>query len=158
MWEISGSCLLGYSGEGGFCSTTVPSYIVEYLYLFVILKVLGSSILSASNHSTIILTDPQAKIQVTIGDKVVGRLRTKRKSESCSPIFNEALTCTIDPSSVQKAVITVCVSNEHRSATKRELGSISLSSQGTGEEFRHWNDVLAQLGKHIAEWHELRQR
>ena len=102
--------------------------------------------------------DPQAKIQVTVGDKVIGRLRTKRKSESCSPIFNEALTCTIDPASIQKAVISVCVSNEHRSATKRELGNISLSSQGAGEEFRHWNDVLAQPGKHIAEWHELRQR
>ena len=102
--------------------------------------------------------DPQAKIQVTISYKVIGRLRTKRKSESCSPIFNEALTCTVDPSSIQRAVITVCVSNEHRSATKKELGSISLSSQGSGEEFRHWNDVLAQQGKHIAEWHELRQR
>jgi hypothetical protein len=103
-------------------------------------------------------TDPQAKIQVTIGEKVIGRLRTKRKSDSCSPIFNEALTCSVDPASIQRAVITVCVSNEHRSAARKELGSIALSSQGSGEEFRHWNDVLAQPGKHIAEWHELRQR
>lgn len=103
-------------------------------------------------------SDPQAKIQVAIGDKVIGRLRTKRKSESCSPIFNEALTCNIDPASIQKVLITVCVMNEHKAATKKELGSITLSSQGSGEEFRHWNDVLAQPGKHIAEWHELRQR
>ena len=89
---------------------------------------------------------------------MVGRLRTKRKSDSCSPIFNEALTCTVDPSNIQKSVITVTVMNEHRSATRRELGCITLSSRGTGEEFRHWNDVLAQPGKHIAEWHELRQR
>ena len=102
--------------------------------------------------------DPQAKIQVTVGDKVVGRLRTKRKSESCSPIFNEALTCHIDPGSIQRTAIMVCVTNEHRLASKKDLGSVTLSSQGSGEEFRHWNDVLAQPGKHIAEWHELRQR
>ena len=89
----------------------------------------------------------------------MGRLRTKRKSESSSPIFNEALTCTVDRDQVQKLVISVTVMNEHKSAGgRKELGSLSLSSQGTGEEFRHWNDVLAQPGKHIAEWHELRQR
>lgn len=103
-------------------------------------------------------TDSQAKLQVTIGDKVIGRLRTKRKPDSCSPIFNEALTCTVDPNNVQKLVITVTVLNEHKSASKRELGTLTLSSQCSGEEFRHWNDVLAQPGKHIAEWHELRQR
>ena len=103
-------------------------------------------------------TDPQAKIQVSLGEKVIGRLRTKRKPESCSPIFNEALTCSVDPASVQKLSIAVCMTNEHRSAAKKELGNITLSSQGTGEEFRHWNDVLAQPGKHIAEWHELRSR
>ena len=89
---------------------------------------------------------------------MIGRLRTKRKSEQCSPIFNEALTCTVDPVNIQKSVISVCVLNEHRSASKKELGQVTLSSQGSGEEFRHWNDVLAQPGKHIAEWHELRQR
>lgn len=103
-------------------------------------------------------TDPQAKLQVAIGDKIVGRLKTKKKSESCSPIFNEALTCTVDPEQVQKSVIMVNVLNEHKSAGKKELGNITLSSQCTGEEFRHWNDVLAQPNKHIAEWHELRQR
>jgi hypothetical protein len=103
-------------------------------------------------------TDPQAKIQVTVGDKVIGRLKTKRKSDQCSPIFNEALTCTVDPLNIQKSVISVCILNEHKSAGKKEVGQVTLSSQGSGEEFRHWNDVLAQPGKHIAEWHELRQR
>ena len=97
-------------------------------------------------------------MQVAIGEKVVARLRTKRKPDSCSPIFNEALTCSMDPEQVQKSVIQVCIFNEHKAAARRELGNIVLSSRCTGEEFRHWNDVLAQPGKHIAEWHELRQR
>lgn len=93
---------------------------------------------------------------VGIGDKILGKLKTKRKHQSTSPIFNEALTCVVDPDGIRNVNICVQMTNESRNAVKREVGQVVLGAQTTGEEFRHWNDVMATPGKHIAEWHELR--
>ena len=89
------------------------------------------------------------------GERTLGRMKTKKKPQSCSPIFNEALTCTVEPAQVKNAAVNIAVVNENR-AGKRELGQVILCGHCSGEEFRHWNDVMATPGKHIAEWHELR--
>ena len=93
---------------------------------------------------------------VSLGDKNLGKLKTKKKCQSCSPIFNEALTCTVEPNNIRSVLVCVMMNNEHRLAPKKELGQVIMGTQATGEEYRHWNDVMATPGKHIAEWHELR--
>lgn len=100
--------------------------------------------------------DPQVKVWVTVDDKVVGKHKTKRKSQSTCPIFNEALTCTVEPAAVRQAVVNVAMLNDSRQASKREVGQVVLGMQSKSEGVRHWNDMLATPGKHIAEWHELR--
>ena len=101
--------------------------------------------------------DVQAKVWITLcGDKLLGRMRTKKKLQSSSPIFNETLSCTVEPSQVKNTAINVALLNENRSASKRELGQVIICSQCMGEEYRHWSDVMASPGKPIAEWHALR--
>lgn len=86
----------------------------------------------------------------------MGRMKTKKKPQSCSPIFNEALSCNVEPSLVKNAAVNIAMINDNRQASRRELGQVILCGQCSGEEFRHWNDVMATPDKHIAEWHELR--
>ena len=62
----------------------------------------------------------------------------------------------VEPSQMKSAAVNVSMTNENRLATKREMGQVILCCQSSGEEFRHWNDVITTPGKHIAEWHELR--
>ncbi len=103
------------------------------------------------------LPDAMAKISVTLnGDKVLGKLKTKKKSQSCSPIFNETLSCTVEPSQIKNVAVSIGVLNENRSAASRNIGQVILCSQCTGEEYRHWSDVMASPGKPISEWHDLR--
>lgn len=102
-------------------------------------------------------SDPQAKLWVTQnGERVLCKLRTRRKQQSSGPIFNEVLNCTIDPSKISGVSINVALTNEHKAATHKALGQVTLCSQSTGNELRHWNDVMATPGKPIADWHELR--
>ena len=106
-----------------------------------------------------IIPDAQAKISVTLnGDKILGKLKTKKKTQSCSPIFNETLSCTVEPSQIKNAAVNIAVLNENRSAHAgaRDIGQVILCSQCTGEEYRHWSDVMASPGKPISEWHDLR--
>lgn len=100
--------------------------------------------------------DAQAKVWISLGGEKLGRLRTKKKIQSASPIFNEALTATVDPSQMKNISINISLTNENRQALKKELGQVILCGQTSAEEFRHWNDILASPGKQIAEWHELR--
>ncbi len=100
--------------------------------------------------------DAQAKLCVAHGDKVLGKLKTKKKPQSCSPIFNEALTCTVEPEAIRSVLVYTTMMNESSRAARREVGQVVLGSQALGEEYRHWNDILATPGKHIADWHELR--
>ncbi len=100
--------------------------------------------------------DAQAKLCVTHGDKVLGKLKTRKKPQSSSPIFNEALTCTVEPQIIRNVLVHATMLNESSRAIRKEVGQVVLGSQVFVEEYRHWSDILATPGKHIAEWHELR--
>lgn len=99
--------------------------------------------------------DPIAKIAITEKDRVIAKLRTKKKSCSSSPIFNEAISCPADKSNISDIQIIVTIVNDKKHGKHRELGRIVLSSKATGNELRHWNDALCSPDKHIAEWHDL---
>ena len=92
---------------------------------------------------------------VAVGDKVYGKLKTGKKTTSDSPIFNEQLSCGVDPSDMRGVSVVVTIFNEHKSAQKREVGAVNISPSSPGDGFRHWNDVLATPGKPISEWHQL---
>lgn len=99
--------------------------------------------------------DPVAKITVELKNRILSKLKTKKKSNSCSPIFNEAISCTVGMENIKEVKITVMLYNEHKHGRTREMGTIVLSSEATGDQLRHWNDVILAPGKHIAEWHDL---
>ena len=86
---------------------------------------------------------------------MIGKLKTTRKTGN-SPIFNEVLTCHLEPKQSHNVAIKVILFDESQLMGKTELGQVTLCAQSSGEEYRHWNEVIATPGKHIAEWHELR--
>lgn len=96
-----------------------------------------------------------AKLSVRVKEKTIAKLKTKKKPGSSSPIFNEALSCSVNPTLLQEVKVVVTLINEHRSARQKEVGSVILGSATFGDKLRHWNDALAAGGKHIAEWHDL---
>lgn len=96
-----------------------------------------------------------AKIAISLKERVLAKLKTKKKTGSCSPIFNEAVSCTVGLENISHVNVTVTMSNENRSSQNKELGTIVLGSHSTGDELRHWNDAVTSPGKHIAEWHDL---
>ena len=103
------------------------------------------------------LADPIAKVSISLKDRVLSKLKTKKKVSSCSPIFNEAISCTVGMENIRNVKISVTLTNENRQSHIRELGTVNISSQSTGDELRHWNDAITCPGKHIAEWHDLRR-
>lgn len=90
-----------------------------------------------------------------LNDKPVNKLKTKRRTGSSNPIFNEALSAIVDPAQIHNVKVTVTILNDHKSTKQKELGVFTFGSGADGDRLRHWNDTLAAGGKHIAEWHEL---
>ena len=113
-------------------------------------------VLFPTSHNTMSYTpDTQATLWVTLGDHVIGKLKTTRKTGN-SPIFNEVLTCHLEPKQSHNVAIKAVLFGDSLLVGKRELGQVILSAQSSGEEYHHWNEVIATPGKHIAKWHELR--
>ena len=86
---------------------------------------------------------------------MIGKLKTTRKTGN-SPIFNEVLACHLEPKQSHNVDIKVILFDKSQLVGKTELGQVTLSAQSSGEEYQHWNEVIATPGKHIAKWHELR--
>lgn len=101
------------------------------------------------------LLDVQAKITICHRSSAICKLKTKKKQGSCSPIFNEAVSCVVDPSKLKDVKVEITLVNDNSKAKQREMGFLTLGSQSSGEQLRHWNDMLASPGKHLSEWHEL---
>lgn len=102
-------------------------------------------------------TDPVAKITISMKERLIAKLKTKKKLCSCSPIFNEAVSCTVNINNIRDVQVTVVMINDKRQGLLREIGTVILGSNASGDGLRHWNDALASPGKHIAEWHYLRR-
>ena len=102
-----------------------------------------------------LLADVLAKVTVCHRGCVLAKLKTKKKQGSCSPIFNEALSCVVDPSKLKDVKVEITLLNDSSKAKRREMGCLTLGPQTSGEQLRHWNDMLASPGKHLSEWHEL---
>ncbi len=96
-----------------------------------------------------------AKITISVNDRTVTKLKTKKKPGSSSPIFNEAISCVADRSNINDIQVVVTLLNDRKHSKTRELGKVVLGSKSTGNELRHWNDAISSPGKHIAEWHDL---
>ena len=92
---------------------------------------------------------------VELKNRVLTKLKTKKKSNSTNPIFNEAVSCTVGMENIRDIKITVLIYNENKHSRLRELGMIRLGPDSTDDQLRHWNDVITAPGKHIAEWHNL---
>ena len=98
-----------------------------------------------------------AKITISINERLIAKLKTKKKACSCSPIFNEAVSCTVNINNIRDVQVTLIMINDKRQGRQREMGTVILGSSASGDGSRHWNDALASPGKHIAEWHYLRR-
>uniref|UniRef100_A0A8C4KAE1 Synaptotagmin 8 n=1 Tax=Dromaius novaehollandiae TaxID=8790 RepID=A0A8C4KAE1_DRONO len=108
-------------------------------------------------------SDPYVIVYLT-SDKWKKR-KTSVKKNTLSPYFNEAFVfevCTHGdlplatfPISPQNVDLVISVWDHDKVTKNEQIGKLFLGCRATGNQLRHWSDMLSSPRRPVAQWHSL---
>uniref|UniRef100_A0A8C3TUW7 Synaptotagmin 8 n=1 Tax=Catharus ustulatus TaxID=91951 RepID=A0A8C3TUW7_CATUS len=101
------------------------------------------------------LSDPFVKVHLILNRKKWKKKRTSVKKNTLSPYFNEVFVFDVPFSQIQNVDVVISVW-DHDKVTKNEpIGKLFLGCRATGNQLRHWSDMLSNPRRPLAQWHIL---
>ncbi|XP_054475417.1 synaptotagmin-1b [Anoplopoma fimbria] len=102
------------------------------------------------------LSDPYAKIHLMQNGKRLKKKKTTIKKNTLNPYYNESFSFEVACEQIEKVQIAVTVLDYDKIGKNDAIGKVLLGINGTGTEQRHWEDMLANPRRPIAQWHGLK--
>ncbi|NXF92914.1 SYT1 protein, partial [Eubucco bourcierii] len=100
------------------------------------------------------LSDPFVKVHLILNRKK-WKKTTSVKKNTLSPYFNEVFVFEVPFSQIQNVDVVISVW-DHDKVTKNEpIGKLFLGCRATGNQLRHWSDMLSNPRRPLAQWHSL---
>ncbi|NXL78149.1 SYT1 protein, partial [Leptocoma aspasia] len=101
------------------------------------------------------LSDPFVKVHLILNRKKWKKKSTSVKKNTLSPYFNEVFVFEVPFSQIQNVDVVISVW-DHDKVTKNEpIGKLFLGCRATGNQLRHWSDMLSNPRRPLAQWHIL---
>ncbi|NWI78781.1 SYT1 protein, partial [Dryoscopus gambensis] len=101
------------------------------------------------------LSDPFVKVHLILNRKKWKKKKTSVKKNTLSPYFNEMFVFEVPFSQIQNVDVVISVW-DHDKVTKNEpIGKLFLGCRATGNQLRHWSDMLSNPRRPLAQWHIL---
>ncbi|XP_063188390.1 synaptotagmin-8 isoform X2 [Chroicocephalus ridibundus] len=101
------------------------------------------------------LSDPFVKVHLILNRKKWKKKTTSVKKNTLSPYFNEMFVFEVPFSQIQNVDVVISVW-DHDKVTKNEpIGKLFLGCRATGNQLRHWSDMLSNPRRPLAQWHNL---
>ncbi|NXD96057.1 SYT1 protein, partial [Chaetorhynchus papuensis] len=101
------------------------------------------------------LSDPFVKVHLILNRKKWKKKKTSVKKNTLSPYFNEVFVFEVPFSQIQNVDVVISVW-DHDKVTKNEpIGKLLLGCRATGNQLRHWSDMLSNPRRPLAQWHIL---
>ncbi|XP_015262678.1 PREDICTED: synaptotagmin-A-like, partial [Gekko japonicus] len=101
------------------------------------------------------LSDPYVKVQLTLNKKKWKKKKTSIKKNTLSPYFNEAFVFEVPFSLIQNVDFVISVWDHDKMTKDDQIGKVFLGCRATGNQLRHWSDMLANPRRPVAQWHSL---
>ncbi|XP_073724950.1 synaptotagmin VIII isoform X1 [Misgurnus anguillicaudatus] len=100
-------------------------------------------------------SDPYVKVQLILDRKKWKKKRTSVKKQTVNPYFNESFTFDVSFEQIQKVQLVISVWDHDKISRNDAIGKIYLGCSATGNQLRHWADMLSNPRKPVAQWHTL---
>ncbi|NXP45682.1 SYT1 protein, partial [Heliornis fulica] len=101
------------------------------------------------------LSDPFVKVNLILNKKKWKKKTTTVKKNTLSPYFNEMFVFEVPFNQIQNVDVVISVW-DHDKVTKSEpIGKLFLGCRATGNQLRHWSDMLSNPRRPVAQWHNL---
>ncbi|XP_041652052.1 synaptotagmin VIII [Cheilinus undulatus] len=100
-------------------------------------------------------SDPYVKVQLTLDKRKWKKRKTTVKKKTLSPYFNESFIFDVTFDQIQRVNLVISVW-DHDDLTRNDtMGKIFLGCDATGNQLRHWADMLSNPRRPVAQWHNL---
>ncbi|XP_037834257.1 synaptotagmin VIII isoform X2 [Kryptolebias marmoratus] len=100
-------------------------------------------------------SDPYVKIQLTLDKTKWKKKTTSIKKKTLNPYFNESFTFEVSFDQIQRVNLVISVW-DHDAVTRNDaIGKVFLGCNATGNQLRHWADMLSNPRRPVAQWHSL---
>ncbi|NWU93089.1 SYT1 protein, partial [Upupa epops] len=101
------------------------------------------------------LSDPFVKVHLILNRKKWKKKTTSVKKNTLNPYFNEVFVFEVPFSQIQNVDVVISVW-DHDKVTKNEpIGKLFLGCRATGNQLRHWSDMLSNPRRPLTQWHSL---
>ncbi|XP_028590166.2 synaptotagmin-8 [Podarcis muralis] len=101
------------------------------------------------------LSDPYVKVQLILNKKRWKKKKTSVKKNTLHPYFNEAFVFEVPLNLIQNVDLVISVWDRDKVSKDDQIGKLFLSCRATGNQLRHWSDMLANPRRPVAQWHSL---
>lgn len=115
-------------------------------------------ILEAKNLKTMDIggsSDPYVKVQLALDKRKWKKKKTSVKKGTLSPYFNESFTFDVTFEQIQRVNLVISVWDHDAMTRNDAIGKIYLGCDATGNQLRHWADMLSNPRRPVAQWHSL---
>ncbi|XP_005149262.2 synaptotagmin-8 [Melopsittacus undulatus] len=101
------------------------------------------------------LSDPFVKVHLILNRRKWKKKTTSVKKNTLSPYFNEVFVFEVPFNQIQNVDVVISIW-DHDKVTKNEpIGKLFLGCRATGNQLRHWSDMLSNPRRPLAQWHSL---
>ncbi|XP_078076729.1 synaptotagmin VIII [Mustelus asterias] len=104
------------------------------------------------------LSDPYVKIRLMLNKKKLKKKKTTVKKNTLNPYFNESFNFDITFEEIQKVQLVISVWDHDKVSKNDVIGKLFLGCDATGNQLRHWSDMLANPRRPVAQWHTLQPK
>ncbi|XP_062857604.1 synaptotagmin VIII [Trichomycterus rosablanca] len=100
-------------------------------------------------------SDPYCKVQLVLDRKKWKKKKTSVKKSTLNPYFNESFTFDVSFEQIQRVQLVISVWDHDKVSRNDAIGKIFLGCDATGNQLRHWADMLSNPRRPVAQWHML---
>ncbi|KAG7468420.1 hypothetical protein MATL_G00142680 [Megalops atlanticus] len=101
------------------------------------------------------LSDPYVKVQLILDKKKWKKKRTTVKKKTLNPYFNESFNFEVSFDQIQRVQLVISVWDYDKVSRNDAIGKIFLGCNASGNQLRHWADMLSNPRRPVAQWHSL---
>ncbi|XP_019934296.1 synaptotagmin VIII isoform X2 [Paralichthys olivaceus] len=100
-------------------------------------------------------SDPYVKLQLALDKRKWKKRKTSIKKKTLNPYYNESFTFDVSFQQIQRVNLVISVWDHDAMTRNDAMGKIFLGCDATGNQLRHWADMLSNPRRPVAQWHSL---
>ncbi|XP_030281490.1 synaptotagmin VIII isoform X2 [Sparus aurata] len=100
-------------------------------------------------------SDPYVKVQLALDKRKWKKRKTSIKKKTLNPYYNESFTFDVSFEQIQRVNLVISVWDHDAMTRNDAMGKIFLGCDASGNQLRHWADMLSNPRRPVAQWHNL---